>query len=391
MCHHPSAHESGAMTRVIIPAVPEDGDVIAVAAAIRLMGHECDIWYQADYPQQELRTLSFGAGTDVEVRGREDSPRNWLGYDVCWLRDLHPPFVDYAHVHPDDCAFVRHASERYFRQAWSLLSSPTVEGAPAFWANSLDSARRAESKPLQLHLAGLAGFQVPPTLISNDIDRIRSFIRASPGKVIRKSLFPHFWNEDDVSVTNRTSYILEDDLPSDRAVRLYAEIYQAEVEKVTEVRVVFFGRTYAALEISPGKEKGGRFVDWRIYHVPGLAQARRIEIPEEIFGCCQRIMKKLGIVTASFDFLVDARNQYWFAELNQGGLFLWMEKHGIPTLEMFANFLINKGEAQSESSLSDDRLTLRKVQYTTEFEQLAACEARHLVPPRLMDNKDGAA
>ena len=110
-------------------------------------------------------------------------------------------------------------------------------------------------------LARLCGFDVPETIVSNDPAAIRAFIARLEPDVVRKSLAPHFWRENDDSCTNGTSRVASTDLPSDRILSVHAEIYQRAIEKSAEVRVVFFGGTCFALKIEPGA-KAGRFIDW---------------------------------------------------------------------------------------------------------------------------------
>ena len=267
-----------------------------------------------------------------------------------------------------------------------MLSHPTLLSDSAFWVNDLEAARRAESKALQLHIARLAGFSTPETIISNDPIEIRSFLRSHLNNVIRKSLMMHFWNEGDLSVTNKTSHICESDLPSDRVLALTAEIYQVEVKKSAEIRVFFMGNTYFALRIDPGKEKADRFVDWRVYHFPGLATVEPISLPSDVVECCKKMMKMLGVVTGSFDLLVDQTGSYIFAELNQGGMFLWMEDYGLPVLQAFTEFLIARDpDFVWDHSQSPD-ISSAKVQQTQEFKQLIQNENSHLIPLRQMEN-----
>src|SRR6185437_2066405 len=58
-----------------------------------------------------------------------------------------------------------------------------VLASSAVWLNPHEARRRALSKALQLETAARAGFSIPETLISNNYDDVRSFIRANSGRV----------------------------------------------------------------------------------------------------------------------------------------------------------------------------------------------------------------
>ncbi len=67
----------------------------------------------------------------------------------------------------------------------------------ARWINEPARDSAASHKPYQLTLAQEIGFDIPPTLITNDPDTAREFWRAHPGEVIHKQLvaLPETWRE----------------------------------------------------------------------------------------------------------------------------------------------------------------------------------------------------
>lgn len=369
------------MARLVIPTTPNDGEALLVSAALQIRGNVCDIWYTSDYPQAMGHTIKFQGATEIQLNSRFNGPDSWA-YDTCWLRDLYPPTVDTALVHPEDRDFLIRTHRQYYYGHWNLLADRQVKGSPHFWVNSLEAARRAESKPLQLHLARAAGFRVPETIISNDPDEIRLFVASSPTGCVRKSLVPHEWYEGTQCISNKTTRVSASNLPKDSVLALHAEIYQREVQKESEIRAVFFGDTSFALRMRPLPSVSCQTVDWRILHHRSIASHDIFQLPEQLHQQCRNLMRRLGIVSASFDFMVDHNHDLYFAELNQGGLFLWMEGSGLPVLPAFIDFLLAQDPDFKWSSSDSSCLAASDVRASATFKELCDLEISHLIPPR---------
>lgn len=333
--------KGGNLARVVIPTSTPDFEAAIACAALRSCGHHCDILYADDYPKRSAQTVSFGERTDFMTRHSAGAPAEWQ-YDIGWLRDLHPSGIRHGPVHPEDEEYVRKTIQRYYYSLWPLLADGQLAGSPTFWINSLEAARRGESKLLQLHLARLHGLRVPHTIISNDPVEIYKFTHDCPDGVIRKSLIPYQWFENEVCFSNKTNDFTLDNLPSEAVLSLHPEIFQHKVSKRFEVRVVFMGKTYFALRLDPGLDRLNDTVDWRIYHYRQLAKQELIELPDSVFSSCRLLMNDMGLVSASFDFAIDDDGLFHFLELNQGGLFMWMEDAGVPVLQAFIEFLLSK-------------------------------------------------
>jgi len=59
----------------------------------------------------------------------------------------------------------------------------------ARWVNHPDRNRVAESKLHQLRTAGRLGFEIPPTLVTNEPDRARRFLESANGSAICKPIY----------------------------------------------------------------------------------------------------------------------------------------------------------------------------------------------------------
>ena len=90
------------------------------------------------------------------------------------------------------------------------------------------------------------------------------------------------------------------------------------------------------------------------------------------------MMSRLGLVTASFDIAIDDEGEYVFLELNQAGQFLWMEDV-TPVAEIFARFLIEKGNVTGAPDLTADFLT--QVESRSHFHNLMREATAHVAMP----------
>jgi glutathione synthase/RimK-type ligase-like ATP-grasp enzyme len=127
----------------------------------------------------------------------------------------------------------------------------TLAGVPA--TNDPSAEQRAESKILQLTVAARVGLPVPPTVVSNDCDRLRAFLAAHPRSVI-KTL------RCDYVTSIPTRIIDERDLSDPTAVSLAPMIVQALVDCEADVRVCVVGdQVFAAAMRRPDRNENP---DW---------------------------------------------------------------------------------------------------------------------------------
>src|SRR5207237_10587072 len=103
---------------------------------------------------------------------------------------------------------------------------------------------------------------VPPTLLSNDPERIRRFLGELPGGAIYKPFNPVQWESDEEVAVLWTNEITADDLPEDEILRLTPGIFQAKVEKAHELRVTVMGRHVVTARLL-SQELPDAQLDWR--------------------------------------------------------------------------------------------------------------------------------
>jgi CMP-N-acetylneuraminic acid synthetase len=336
------------MHHLTILTSPIDMDATIVAAAAALKGINCQIWYGNHFPEYNDHEFCVSQDTySLEVSNKATGPL-LIDDATIWLRDLCRPQINLSHVHQSDREYVKLMNEKHFDQFFQLL---VLKSTSTFWINKINSAKLAESKMVQLVLAQECEFHIPETIFSNNPVTILNFYRRYDGNVIRKSVYPYEWEENGAIYCNKTTDFMLEKIDNHQSLKLHPEIYQVKIDKMHEVRTVFFGINHFSVIIDP-KEDRDRVVDWRIFHSVAMGKVRKFVLSDKIVVQCIELMRRLDIVSGSFDFFLDKEGRYYFGEVNQGGQFLWMERCGLGVLNAFLDFCVSRS-SEFVSSSSD--------------------------------------
>ncbi len=326
------------MTRILVPTFLHDLHATAVAAAIERKGHSAVLWHGADLPTRQTASIGVDAAGAVgwELRGPalDAADRH---FDVVWTRRLAPPLLPDGLPIPESDRYIADRECQTFYSALWLLVAPD-----AFWVNPRDRRARANCKPLQLSLAARLGLQVPPTLCSNDPERIRAFLREHGGRVVYKPFRPAQWERGDDGIALQfASLIGADDLPEDEVLRLSPGIFQPRVPKRHELRVTVIGDLVVAVTIH-SQERALTELDWK--HAFSGLRIERTELHPELERTCRALLRELGIVFGCIDLIVTPAGEVVFLELNEMGQFLWLEEIDptIKLLDPFCEMLIQR-------------------------------------------------
>lgn len=366
------------MPRYLIPTEPRDLHSIEVALALEARGAEPLLWFGADFPTLLAGSIEVRDGrTGWELRGL-DLPQAGPPFDGVWLRRPTAPVLP-GSLHPAD----RPVAEREVREFVSGLYQLAAPGA--FWVNPLASRGRAESKPVQLAEAARLGFAVPPTLLSNDPQRIREFLGELRGRAIYKPFYPAGWEGEATTAVLGTSEIEDEDLPPDEILRATPGIFQARVEKAYELRVTAFGGFLAAARIDSQAIPEAR-IDSRAGG-PRLPM-RPVELPPAVERRCFELMARLGIVFGCFDFAVTPEGEHVFFEVNPAGQFLWVEE-ACPEIRLLAPFVEFLLARRADFRWRPDPAAIRHEnlvgQASQRMEELAV---RHVEPPQALIGRE---
>ena len=209
----------------------------------------------------------------------------------------------------------------------------------AFAANPARAKWYFDNKLNQIDAAQKSGFTIPETLVSNSPEEIEAFIRHTGGCVVKPLRFLQ-WDTGHSNVEVFTTPIKSIASFDPETVSACPMIYQRQILKASEYRVVVFGRQIMCYEIlsqdSPGSED-----DWRMIRYLGL-RLRPASLPTDLEDRILAFMSHCGLVYGSLDFALTPTGDIVFFEVNETGQFLWIEEI-LPDellLDMFAEFLL---------------------------------------------------
>ena len=319
---------------LLILSAPGDTHSEAVEQILSRRGVPFVHWNQAGFPEQDTVTLRYdssGLRSQVLVKGGESID----------LREVSTTYVR-RHAHPDvRRPFDDPVARAYVETEARSLLNATAELIDGRWVpGPVRALYWAGDKSWQLRLAPRLGFEIPPTLISNDPSEFLEFYREHNGKLICKALdFPHFPSADGAD-----TWVFTTQLVTPRgagyadSVRYCPAIYQAYVPKQLELRVTVVGERVFACAIHSQETERTRY-DWRRYdleHTPHRVH----ELPEEIRERCVRIVRELGLCYGAMDLVLTPDGRYVFLEVNPMGQYLWIEKiTGMPISEAICDLL----------------------------------------------------
>ncbi|GAA0392124.1 ATP-grasp ribosomal peptide maturase [Streptomyces luteireticuli] len=242
---------------------------------------------------------------------------------VYWRR---PTWPDFEHLDEPDARFaaaqVRHG-----------LGGVLYALHDCLYVNHPLRNYEAEYKPLQLAVAQRFGLNVPPTLISNDLDAVRAFI-ASHGEVVHKVLRWTPYRQGATGLTTWTEPVTEDEL--DESITVVPHLFQARVDKAADLRVVVVGGKAFAIRIESG------LLDWRTDY--DALSYSVVELPPRLEKTLIAYLEHFRLASGSFDLCVDREGDFHWLELNPNGQWGWLEDQtGLKLAAAFAELLMRGG------------------------------------------------
>lgn len=353
----------------------DDAHAICVELALKKKGESVRLWCWGDFPVIDRHTFRFDGLGAYESSIKEVNNKNIS----LWIhRGLIP--VASSKLHPADVRFVQSESRYMLDGILNEISSN------AFCVNPLDATRQLRSKINELTLAVRCGLTIPPTLFSNDPSEIRKFF-AHYAEIILKHSSQMYWESADGAVSlPYTSKINASQLQSDEQISACPSIFQLQITKLFELRIVFMGSTLFAIKIDSQKEKES--IDWRKDY-NGLPPCSLFELPKIELDKIKIFIKKSGLLYGSIDVIVDKFEKYIFLEVNETGQFLWIEDllPEIPLLDCFTNFLISR---DSEYKYKPERIQVACGDFNYALSEVALTlrregHAKRINPGRIVD------
>lgn len=197
------------------------------------------------------------------------------------------------------------------------------------WLNPLRKAYKGENKYYQLDVARKIGLNLPETLISNEKERIKKFVRdhkCTLFKLMSQEIYDVGNNEFKGLYTN---IISEDDVMNFGEVGENPIVLQEYIDKKYEVRYTVVDKQHLVCRIESQASDKAK-CDWRRYDISNTPHYKMIP-PDDIAQKVDRLLEELGLVYGALDFIVTPNDKWVFLEINCMGQWLWIEQlTGLP-------------------------------------------------------------
>jgi MvdC family ATP-grasp ribosomal peptide maturase len=216
-----------------------------------------------------------------------------------------------------------------FQTACTRESLEALEGfwdslRDARWVDNLERIKAAENKLRQLRVAQEVGLVIPRTLVTNNPESAREFFDEVKGKMVAKLLTPLSATMSGSSFFLYTSAVREEDLLEADSLRHSPMVFQEQIPKLQELRVVFVdGKLFVgAIDASA---YAATTVDWRRASVD-VCIWKPHELPPEIVLRLKKFMANFGLTFGAFDLIQTPSQEYVFLELNPTGEWGMLER-----------------------------------------------------------------
>jgi glutathione synthase/RimK-type ligase-like ATP-grasp enzyme len=280
-----------------------------------------------DYPTR-VRLHWTPSQASLVIDGREITADAVTG--VWWRRALPPQFD--ATLSAAEEAWAANEALAALKGFWQSLD--------ARWVNPPAGNVEADCKPEQLRRAAQIGFDVPPTLITNDVDAARAFI-ADHETVVCKSLHDARVPRGDGGDSGLfyTSVVRLDDLSAPSAFGAEPYLLQALVDKSCDLRVTVIGEQTYACRIESQSWPEAR-IDWRLGDVARMPHAPD-PLESDVADRCIALTQSYGLRFSAIDLARRPDGSCAFFELNANGQWAWVEQlTGLPLASRLADELL---------------------------------------------------
>ena len=288
-----------------------DQDLTADYLIVELIRHQRP-YFRLNAEELSRAKFAFSLNDVSTTRSISVGPRA-LDLDaveaVWYRRSIHP--IANATLTPAERIFI---SGELRHLAMGLVLNPQIT-----WVNPIDKVSVAEYKLYQLQVAASLGFQVPRTLVSTDVEKLRSFASGNTTGTICKPIF-HGMFFDGLSCHSVYTRRLDVETLDAASLSGCPVLLQEEIPRVADMRVTFIGQHCFVAEIRGDVT----LVDWRN---PGTVVDYAVSCLDEAnIELCRRMLANLGLVYGAFDFIRMPNGNLVFLELNPTGEWAWLEE-----------------------------------------------------------------
>jgi len=329
---------------ILIATEPKDVHADLVESKLRARGEQVLRFDWAEFPARASLSVTW-RGADKRVVLRVAGARIDLrGCKSAWHRRPGKPQVCPELEGPYLRGYAEEECIRVMQDTWNALDTRWLPGTVA-------AIRRADNKQLQLGLAAELGFEIPPTLITNDPDELLEFYRCHHGDLIDKqpSTVLSGSQRTGRALMRFTQPVTRRDVGYARRLRHSPVLFQRNIAKRFELRITVVEDQVLAAEIHSQTTKRTQ-LDWRHYdwdHTPYRAHV----LPDAVRERCLGLTRRLGLRFGAIDMIVTPDGRYVFLEINPSGQWRWIEDQtGLPISDALCDALARPGPARRDAT-----------------------------------------
>lgn len=223
-----------------------------------------------------------------------------------------------------------------------------LTAAPCFVLDQPDLVKHCGNKPWQQRVARECGLLTPRTLMTNNPEQAREFLKSCPHGAIAKMLsaFAVYGERNEERVVFTTALKAEHIEKLD-GLRYCPMVFQERIEKRLELRITAIGRRLFTAAVDSAKMPGAE-VDWREKGVALLRSWSDYSLPAEVEQSLHRYMDRIGMQYSAIDMLVEPSGRHLFLEANPAGEFYWLEDNEprFPLVDTLADVLTDQPGAR---------------------------------------------
>ncbi|HEY5808110.1 MAG TPA: hypothetical protein VIT67_09100 [Povalibacter sp.] len=328
---------------ILIVTAPEDATANKVESMLRARGAQVLRFDSADFPANANITIGYRPGIPKYTFRVRGEVYRFDTLEAVWFRK--PGSVQASAAITDE--EVRHVMEQdaseFLASVWDSLDCRVLPGKPS-------AMKVGQRKASQLGRAQQLGFELAPTIVSNDPQEFLDLYRAESGRLISKingalQLRSRMGSE----FMRYTNPVSKRDVMRAQSIAHGPLVLQAYVPKQMEIRVTVVGEQVFAAEIHSQTTNRTK-LDWRRYDL-GATPHHPHNLPAVVAQRCVDLVKVSDLTYGTIDLILTPDGRYVFLELNSAGEYGWIEQlSGLPISEAIADFLTGESHSHTQQA-----------------------------------------
>lgn len=314
-----------------------DPEVTLLTIKLRSRGIDCVRLNINDIANEKLK---------VRYSLTPDCPRADIKFDVAQY-ELEPSRISAVLLRQFDLNevnFCGNELERAFSfQQWASAFQILQRNLTCEWISNPDATIESSDRIKQLSAANKIGFDIPPTMITNDSTTAKEFYSLHDRSVVLKALHHHSIIVGTKIFSAYARAINDSELLMlDKYLASAPCVLQKRLAKRSELRVTVIGEEVFAAELGKNFLREDHDIDIHHHLSSNNFPIENVKhLPDRIHNGCISLVKSLGLKYGAIDFAVEKdSNQPVFLEINPTGEWYWIEaKTGLRMTEAVADLI----------------------------------------------------